>query len=445
MKETYNSRYILGISFISALGGYLFGFDFAVISGALPFLREQFHLNAYWEGFLTGSLGLGCMVGCLIAGKLAEKYGRKPGLSVAAVIFALSSLGMALSPGMNVFILMRFLAGIGVGMASILSPLYIAEISPASVRGRNVAINQLTIVFGILITNLVNYNLAGYGDQAWRLMFGFGVVPSVLFLIGVVFLPESPRWLLANAREERAAAILQKIGNADYAAKAVFDFKQSFNSRQSQTFSAVFSKAVRPAITIGITLAVFQQLCGINVVFNFTSTIFESVGADLDRQLSETVAIGIVNTLFTLLAMWQVDKLGRRPLMLAGSLGLAVAYLVLATLLQVQAAPIWISLVVLIAIALYATSLAPVTWVLISEIFPNHIRGLASSVAIVCLWGAYFVLVFTFPILADILGTYGPFYLYAVICLAGFLFIKTRVKETKGQTLEELENNFVAH
>jgi len=445
MKETYNSRYVLGISFISALGGYLFGFDFAVISGALPFLREQFDLNAYWEGFLTGSLGLGCIVGCLIAGKLAEKYGRKPGLSVAALIFALSSFGMALSSGMNVFIFMRFVAGIGVGMASILSPLYIAEISPASVRGRNVAINQLTIVFGILITNLVNYKLAGYGDQSWRLMFGFGVVPSILFLIGVVFLPESPRWLMTNAREERAAAILQKIGNKDYVTKSISDFRQSFNSRQSQTFASVFSKAVRPAITIGITLAVFQQLCGINVVFNFTSTIFESVGADLDRQLSETVAIGIVNTLFTLLAMWQVDKLGRRPLMLAGSLGLSVAYLVLAALLQGQAAPVWISLVVLIAIALYATSLAPVTWVLISEIFPNHIRGLASSVAIVCLWAAYFVLVFTFPILAEILGTYGPFYVYAVICLAGFLFIKTRVKETKGQTLEELENNFVAH
>lgn len=445
MKETYNSRYILGISFISALGGYLFGFDFAVISGALPFLREQFQLNAYWEGFLAGSLGLGCIVGCLIAGKLAEKYGRRPGLSLAALIFAVSSLGMALSPGMNIFILMRFVAGIGVGMASILSPLYIAEISPASVRGRNVAINQLTIVFGILITNLVNYKLADYGDQAWRLMFGFGVVPSVLFLIGVAFLPESPRWLMANNREDRAAAILQKIGNEDYATKAISDFRQSFNSRQTQTFAAVFSKAVRPAITIGITLAVFQQLCGINVVFNFTSTIFESVGADLDRQLSETVAIGIVNTLFTLVAMWQVDKLGRRPLMLAGSLGLSVAYLVLAALLQLQAPPVWISLVVLIAIALYATSLAPVTWVLISEIFPNHIRGLASSVAIVCLWAAYFVLVFTFPILADILGTYGPFYLYAIICLAGFIFIKKRVKETKGQTLEELENNFVAH
>lgn len=445
MKETYNSRYILGISFISALGGYLFGFDFAVISGALPFLREQFQLNAYWEGFLAGSLGLGCMLGCLIAGKLAEKYGRKPGLALAAVIFALSSLGMALSAGLNVFILMRFVAGIGVGMASILSPLYIAEISPASVRGRNVAINQLTIVFGILITNLINYKLAGYGDQAWRLMFGFGFIPSVLFLIGVAFLPESPRWLMAHAREAQAAAILQKIGSRDYAAKAVSDFRQSFNSGQAQTFSAVFSKAVRPAITIGIILAVFQQLCGINVVFNFTSTIFESVGADLDRQLSETVAIGIVNTLFTLLAMWQVDKLGRRPLMLAGSLGLAIAYLVLAALLQGQAAPVWISLVVLIAIALYATSLAPVTWVLISEIFPNHIRGLASSVAIVCLWGAYFVLVFTFPILAELLGTYGPFYLYAVICLAGFIFIKARVRETKGQTLEELENNFVAH
>lgn len=445
MEQTYNNRYILGISFISALGGYLFGFDFAVISGALPFLREQFSLNAYWEGFLAGSLGLGCIVGCLLAGKLAEKYGRKPGLSLAAIIFALSSLGMALSSGMSVFIFMRFVAGIGVGMASILSPLYIAEISPASVRGRNVAINQLTIVFGILITNLVNYKLAGYGDQSWRMMFGLGVIPSVLFLIGVVYLPESPRWLMSNGQEERAAAILQKIGDKNYVTKTVSDFKQGFKSQQKQSFAAVFSKAVRPAMTVGITLAVFQQLCGINVVFNFTSTIFESVGADLDRQLSETVAIGIVNTLFTLLAMWQVDKLGRRPLMLAGSLGLSIAYVVLATLLQSQAAPIWISIVVLVAIALYATSLAPVTWVLISEIFPNHIRGLASSAAVVCLWAAYFVLVFTFPIMASILGTYGPFYVYAVICMAAFLFIKKRVKETKGQTLEELENNFVSH
>jgi MFS family permease len=202
---------------------------------------------------------------------------------------------------------------------------------------------------------------------------------------------------------------------------------------------------VRPAVVVGITLAVFQQFCGINVVFNYTSTIFESVGASLDRQLFETVSIGAVNLVFTLLAMWQVDKLGRRPLLLIGSIGLALVYLILAFLLQSQAAAGLISIFVLLAIALYSTSLAPVTWVLISEIFPNRIRGAASSVAIVSLWGAYFILVFTFPILAEKIGTFGPFYLYAAICFLGFLFVLKKVRETKGQTLEQLEGNFVVH
>lgn len=440
----FNTGYILGISFISALGGYLFGFDFAVISGALPFLRTTFHLSSWWEGFLTGSLALGCIIGCLIAGSIADRYGRRPGLMIAAAIFAVSSLGMAFSQGLTEFVAMRFCAGIGVGMASMLSPMYIAEISPAQMRGRNVAINQLTIVTGILVTNLVNYLLANMPD-AWRWMFGLGVIPSVLFLIGVIFLPESPRWLIKSGKTEKAATILAKIGSEDFASKTMVDIDRSMQHHTDTSFSAVFAKAVRPAVIVGITLAVFQQLCGINVVFNYTSTIFKSVGANLDSQLFETVAIGVVNLLFTLLAMWQVDKLGRRPLMLAGSIGLAVAYIALALLLKNQAATLWVSVFVLLAIGLYATSLAPVTWVLISEIFPNHIRGVASSVAIVSLWIAYFILVFTFPVLAEHLGTYGPFYLYAAICFLGFLFVRSRVKETKGQTLEELEHNFTGH
>jgi SP family xylose:H+ symportor-like MFS transporter len=441
----YHSAYIIGISFISALGGYLFGFDFAVISGALPFLRTEFMLNPWWEGFLTGSLALGCIVGCLIAGKLADLYGRKPGLSVAALIFAISSLGMAFAPSLTVFVLMRFAAGIGVGMASMLSPMYIAEVSPAAVRGRNVAINQLTIVIGILITNLVNYQLADYGPDAWRWMFGLGVIPAILFFIGVLWLPESPRWLIKVGENEKARKVLLKIGSPDFANQTILEVEKTTTGGEKPSLKMVFEKSVRPAVIVGITLAVFQQLCGINVVFNYTSTIFESVGADLDRQLFETVAIGAVNLLFTLFAMWQVDKLGRRPLMLIGSLGLSVVYIALAFLLQIQASPGLISVFVLIAIAMYASSLAPVTWVLISEIFPNKIRGLASSVAILSLWGAYFILVFTFPVLAKYLGTFGPFYLYAVICLIGFLFIKRKVKETKGQTLEELENNFISH
>ncbi len=441
----FNNSYIIGISFISALGGYLFGFDFAVISGALPFLRTTFQLDSWWEGFLTGSLALGCIIGCLLAGNLADKYGRKPGLMLSAAIFAVSSLGMAFAQGLTIFVIMRFAAGIGVGMASMLSPMYIAEISPAQIRGRNVAINQLTIVIGILVTNLVNYTLSDSGPDAWRWMFGLGLVPSALFLLGVLWLPESPRWLVKAGQYEKAKAVLAKIGSTAFVEGTLNDIEKSLVGVKKQSYSAVLEKSVRPAVVVGITLAIFQQLCGINVVFNYTSTIFESVGAGLDRQLFETVAIGIVNLLFTLVAMWQVDKLGRRPLMLMGSIGLAIVYIVLAFLLQNQAAVSLVSVLVLLAISMYSTSLAPVTWVLISEIFPNKIRGVASSVAIVSLWGAYFILVFSFPILAEKLGTYGPFYLYAAICFLGFLFILKNVKETKGQTLEQLETNLVRH
>lgn len=440
----HNSKYILGISFISALGGYLFGFDFAVISGALPFLKIAFELNAWWEGFLTASLALGCIVGCLLAGQLAERFGRRPGLMLSALIFAVSSIGMALAPNLTIFVLMRFMAGIGVGMASMLSPMYIAEISPAAMRGRNVAINQLTIVVGILVTNLINYFLSANGPEVWRWMFGLGAIPSLLFLFGLIWLPESPRWLLQAGKAEKAKKILRKIGSEEFATDTIADIEKSFSGSQKKSYAAVFEKTVRPAVLIGIVLAVFQQLCGINVVFNYTATIFESVGADLDRQLFETVVIGIVNLIFTIIAMWQVDKLGRKPLMLIGSLGLSIIYLLLAYLLQSGAAAGLISIVVLIAIALYATSLAPVTWVLISEIFPNRIRGLATSVAVVSLWIGYFVIAFTFPILAEKLGTYGPFYLYAVICFLGFVFVFKKVKETKGQTLEQVEEYMAA-
>jgi sugar porter (SP) family MFS transporter len=441
----FNSGYIIGISFISALGGYLFGFDFAVISGALPFLRKEFALDPVWEGFLTGSLALGCIVGCIIAGRIAEKYGRKPGLMVAAFIFAVSSLGIAFSTGLTYFIILRFAAGIGVGMASMLCPMYIAEISPAQVRGRNVAINQLTVVLGILITNLCNYFLADSGDNAWRWMFGLGTVPAAVFLLGVIALPESPRWLIKAGRHTDAEKVLYKIGSEGFVTSTQQAIEKSLSGVKKQSYRAVFEKSVRPAVLIGITLAVFQQFCGINVVFNYTSTIFASVGSSLNQQLFETVSIGIVNLVFTLLAMWQVDKLGRKPLMLIGSLGLSIFYIVLAYLLQNHLAAGLVSIFVLLAISTYALSLAPITWVLISEIFPNKIRGAASTVAIVSLWAAYFILVFTFPILAKVLGTYGPFYMYAVICFLGFLFVLKKVRETKGQTLEELEENLIRH
>ncbi|MGF7233114.1 sugar porter family MFS transporter [Arachidicoccus sp.] len=438
----FNNKYILQISFVSALGGYLFGFDFAVIAGALPFLQHQFVLNAYWEGFATGCLALGAILGCILAGKVAENYGRRPGLMLSAGIFALSSIAMAFAPTRDVFIIARFFAGAGVGMASMMSPMYIAEIAPAPIRGRMVAINQLTIVLGILITNLINYMLRDAGVNAWRWMFGLGVVPSGLFLLGAYFLPESPRWLIEKKQEDKAMAIFTKIGSADYAKESVEKIKKSLIGVQRISYRAVFKKAALPAVLIGIGLAVFQQFCGINTVFNYAPKIFASIGASQSDQLLQTVFIGGVNVVFTVAAMLLVDKIGRKPLMLLGAGGLTILYIVIVQLLGAGSASV--SWFLLASIGVYAMSLAPVTWVLISEIFPNNIRSAAISVATLCLWAAYFILVFTFPILFKKLQD-NTFYIYAIICAIGFFFVLLKVKETKGKSLEELDQNLIRH
>jgi len=435
-KFKFNTTYILGISFISALGGYLFGFDFAVISGALPFLQHEFGLDAYWEGFATGSLALGAIIGCLIAGWVSDKFGRKPGLLVSAFIFAISSFGMALSPSRDLFIFARFCAGISVGMASMLSPMYIAEISPAHLRGRMVAINQLTIVIGILITNLVNYSLRNSGDDAWRWMFGLGAVPSALFFAGALFLPESPRWLVRAGKSDKANSILERIGGGQFANHLLAEIEKSLAGIERANITDVFKRGVLPAVLIGVGLAVFQQLCGINTVFNYAPKIFESIGASQDDQLLQTVFIGGVNLIVTVGAMLLVDKIGRRPLMLLGAGGLTILYLVIVQLLGAQSTSVaWF---LLSAIGVYGLSLAPVTWVLISEIFPNKVRGEATSIAVVSLWVAYFILVFSFPIMFEKIQE-KSFYVYSVVCFIGFLFVWLKVKETKGRTLEELE------
>jgi len=441
-NHQYNSKYILALSFISALGGYLFGFDFAVISSALPFLKDKFNLNEYWEGFATGSLALGAIVGCIAAGKIADKKGRKPGLLIAASVFCISSLFMAFAPNRDLFIASRFVAGIGVGMASMLSPLYIGEIAPAPYRGRMVAINQLTIVLGILITNIVNYSLRNEGDDAWRWMFGLGAIPSLFFFIGVLWLPESPRWLSQMNKLVQAKIILERIGGKDFGNTTINEIQRSFQTVNKVKFTSVFEKKILPAVLVGIGLAVFQQFCGINVVFNYTATIFESIGASKDDQLLQTVFIGGVNLLFTLLAMALVDKIGRKPLMLLGAGGLTILYLFISQLLGIKS-PL-VSWFLLTAIGIYALTLAPVTWVLISEIFPNKVRGTATSIAVLSLWAAYFILTFTFPVMYSKLQE-KTFYVYAVICLIGFVFVYKKIKETKGKTLEELETVFVQH
>lgn len=437
LKHRFNTPYILGISFISSLGGFLFGFDFAVISGALPFLQKQFSLNAYWEGLATGSLALGAIIGCLVAGWASDKYGRKPSLLIAAAVFAISSFAMAFSPSRDFFVGSRFCAGIGVGMASMLSPMYIAEVAPAYLRGRMVTLNQLTIVLGILITNLINYNLRNNGEDAWRWMFGLGFIPAGLFFLGGIWLPESPRWLVAAGKDAKANEVLNKIGDKAFAKQSFQDIGNSIKGITKTSYADAFKKGVLPAVLVGIGLAVFQQFCGINTVFNYAPKIFESIGASQDDQLLQTVFIGCVNLVFTIIAMLLVDRLGRKPLMLIGAAGLAIVYIAVVQMLGAHSANV--SWFLLAAIGIYGLSLAPVTWVLISEIFPNKVRGEATTIAVISLWAAYFILVFTFPVLYEKLQD-KSFYIYAAVCAIGFLFILFKVKETKGKTLEELEN-----
>lgn len=440
-KSQFNSRYVFTIAIVSAMGGYLFGFDFAVITGGLPFLREQFGLNAYWEGFTTGSLALGCVIGCLIAGRLSDKYGRKPGLMIAAAVFAVSSVCMGIAPNLSFFISSRFIAGIGVGMASMLSPMYIAEIAPQGMRGRMVALNQLTIVLGQVVTHTQNYWLRETGSEAWRLMFGLGVVPSLLFLVGVFFLPESPRWLVKSGREEEAGKVLGRIGSSDYVSQTLTAIRETLHTGEKVSYRHLLNKSIFPIIMLGIGLAVFQQFCGINVVFNYTTNIFKSIGASTSEQLMQAVYISLANLVFTLLAMSLVDKWGRKPLMLLGAGGLAVLYVVIGYLLKTKSDS-GLTPFILLAIGTYAISLAPVTWVLISEIFPTRVRGIATSVAVMSLWIAYFILVFTFPIIEQNFGDAAAFWGYALICVLGFIFIYFKVTETKGKSLEEIEHDF---
>lgn len=441
MNKKYNISFLLSISIVSAMGGYLFGFDFAVITGGLPFLVDKFGLDPNSEGATTASLAIGCIIGCIIAGGLSDKYGRKPSLLTAAAIFAISSIFIGIAPNLPAFIAGRFFAGIGVGMASMLSPIYIAEVSPASLRGRMVSINQLTIVLGIVITHLVNYSLKNSGPDAWRWMFGSGVIPSSLFLLGVLFIPESPRWLVKEGKMEISLSILKKIGGNNFATSTLSDIKASTQTEQKVKYRELLTKALWPIVLIGIGLAIFQQWCGINVVFNYTAKIFESIGADRSEQLLQAVYIGIVNLIFTIIAISLVDKLGRKPLMLFGAGGLAILYLIIVYILKVNAGKV-LSPFILAAIGTYALSLAPVTWVLISEIFPNRIRGRATSVAVIALWGAYAVLVWTFPVISEKLGGNTAFIIYSMICILGFIFIFFKVKETKGKTLEEIEKEY---
>lgn len=460
LEARYNGRYIWTICLVAALGGLLFGYDWVVIGGAKPFFERFFGLtSAAQKGWANSCALIGCLLGALLAGGLSDKYGRKRLLIFSAFLFASTSIGNALAGNFTVFVFWRMLGGVAIGLASNLSPMYIAEVAPAQARGRLVSINQLTIVVGILAAQFFNYLIADKmpADASeelirnswncrlgWRWMFAATALPSLLFFLGMFFVPESPRWLAKNGRSEQARGVLAKIGGAGYATAALAEIEATLvNEVAKVNFRDLLEPRMKKVLVLGVVLAVFQQWCGINVIFNYAEEIFSAAGYNISDTLANIAWTGSVNLVFTFVALGVVDRGGRRVLMLTGAAGLAVIYLAMGYCYATGVKGLPLLLLVLAAIGCYGMSLAPVTWVIISEIFPNRIRGAAMSVAVMSLWIACFILTFTFPQLNAKLGPAGTFWIYAAICVFGFVFIFYRLPETKGKTLEEIEQELV--
>jgi SP family sugar porter-like MFS transporter len=457
IMSTHKTFYLLLITFISAMGGLLFGYDWVVIGGAKIFYEPFFGLegSAALRGWAMSSALIGCLAGALLAGLWSDKYGRKKMLIIAAALFVASAYGTGAVDQFNRFIFYRILGGFGIGIASNISPIYIAEISPASVRGRFVSFNQLTIVLGILAAQLVNRQIGDYFmpdkntlsvngiEWAWRWMFWAELVPAVSFFILAFVIPESPRWLAVNSRQTDAHKIFARIGGIEYADVELAEIQASTNHKEKIDWKALFRPNVRSVFLIGIVLAVFQQWCGINVIFNYAHEIFSAAGYEVSDVLMNIVVTGVTNVVFTFVAIYTVDRWGRRALMFVGSAGLALIYLILGTCYYFQVTGWSMLLLVVLAIACYAMSLAPVVWVVLSEIFPTRIRGAAVALSTFFLWVASFLLTYTFPLLNEALQASGTFWIYGGICLAGFLFIRSQLPETKGKSLEEIEKEWI--
>ncbi|WP_372808708.1 sugar porter family MFS transporter [Pontiella sp.] len=461
----FNVSYIFQISLVAALGGLLFGYDWVVIGGAKPFYEPFFNLvgadKAWLAGWAMSSALAGCLGGALLSGAITDRIGRKKVLVAAALMFAISAIWTALSQSFDQFIVARVIGGMGIGLASNVSPMYIAEVSPSHMRGKFVSVNQLTIVIGVLaaqIVNLIIYNRnpvdpgataevimnSWNGQYGWRWMFAAETNPAGLFFLMALIIPESPRWLLKQGRKDQAAGVLTKIGGAAYAAAEVADIGDTLAGESGKVnYREMLHPKLLKILGLGVFIAMFQQWCGINVIFNYAQEIFEAAGYDVSGMMFNIVITGVVNLVFTFVAINTVDRWGRRPLMLLGSGGLMVTYAILGACYYFGLKGPVVLVVVLTAIACYAMTLAPITWVLLSEIFPNRIRGASMSLCVSALWIACFALTATFKPINVALGAAGTFWLYGVICLVGFAVIKRFVPETKGKSLEDIERELV--
>jgi sugar porter (SP) family MFS transporter len=433
--------YAYGISAVTALSGFLFGFDIAIINGAIVFLRRQFHWTEIQTEIAAGGLLAGCAVGAGMAGALSDRFGRKLMLLVSAVIFALSSLATALTNGLGTFVAARMIAGVAIGIASMLAPLYIAEVSPARIRGRLVSLNQLAIVLGILVSYLVGWALAGVGEESWRWMFAAAAVPSLFFFAGLLFVPESPRWLLKENRREQAGEVLARLGEPLSRLKEI----EAAIAFESGSLRQLLDGRMRRPLIIGLTLAVLQQVTGVNTVLFYGSIIFtEQAGAaTTSAALWANVLVGLTNLALTIVALFTIDRLGRRILLIAAAAGMGVSLTALGFVFFGGAVRPGMALALILCyVACFAFGMGPGVWVVISELFPTRIRGRAMSVATVALWLACLLLTSTFLSLVRAFTAAGAFWIYAGLCGCTVWFVWRVTPETKGKNLEEIERQW---
>jgi len=449
------NTYLIIVCLISTLGGFLFGYDTAVISGTLTFVRTQYTMGALMEGWFVGSALLGCVSGVAFAGILADKFGRKLTLIISSLFLLISAIGCMYSWDLSSLIIFRLIGGLGVGVASMLSPLYISEISRSEIRGRMVALYQFALTIGILVAYFANAKILSFGQgldssgggflvwitytEVWRGMFGSEAIPGILFLFLLLIIPESPRWLMARKREDDARRILNRIVDNDVAENQIKEIKTVLEQEEG-SWKEIFAPGIRVALFIGVVLALLSQFSGINAIIYYGPKIFESAGFGIDGALNGQVIIGIVNVLFTVVAIFKIDSLGRRPLLIAGCIGMIIAHAIIGTLFFIgHTEGILLMIFIPFFIACFAFSYGPVIWTLLSEMYPTYVRGRAMSIATLSLWIGTYIIGQLVPWMLEVLRPFGTFWLFALTLLPAIWITWKLIPETKGKSLEEIE------
>ena len=446
-RQGGSTAYVWLLASVAALGGLLFGYDTAVIAGSIQYITIRFQLGPVMEGWAVANVLVGCMIGAALAGTLSDRFGRKKVLLLSAVLFGISALGSAVPQSLWQFVIARMLGGFAVGAASMLSPLYIAEIAPAHIRGRLVSLNQIAIISGMLVVSIVNWLIASPENESWnvamgwRWMLGSETLPATLFLVCLFLVPESPRWLAKQGRESEALVVLTRLGGPRRADSEMKEIQDAI-AQEGGSVRELFRPGIRVAVGIAVILAIMQQVTGINAVLYYDPRIFESAEVTPAQALLQTAALQLVNLLFTLVAIWVVDRVGRKPLLLITSAAMGVSLLLLGVAFSQALPAAWIFAFTLAYVGSFAVAMGPVVWVVLSEIFPTRIRGRAMSVATVALWVSCFAVSQTVPWMFENLGQATTFWTYAVMCGASFCFVARFLPETKGKTLEEIERSW---